>query len=282
MKTKKPIIIAYGDYRDFLRERFQYEKEKKAAFSFQFCATRLGTSRSYLKLLTEKKRHATIDKLSLLCDLFKLNEFERQYLTILFLACVSKDKKIVVYFLEVLGRMRIRLKYSGTHEGNIAASDRELVFRRWLNMAVHSLARMEGFLPDVDWICAKLTGHPPVAREEVSQVIQELLDSGSIKQKENGKWYPAEFVFRAPDVFDGDHFKVYKVGFHLADKILDDATKVSPRHFQMMSIGLDEKNREEAFRLYIEFRDRLIALSKATEKPERVFFVMNSIFPLSK
>ena len=278
--TKKPDVTAHQDYRDFLKDLFEYEKKKKPKFSSQFCASRLGTSKSYLKLVIEKKRQMRMRKISLIWELFKLSPFEQQYFTLLFLKTTADDQKLIEYFDNVLARLRHRLKYSGSHEGKESSDEKEVVFRDWFYMAIHSLVRLEGFQPDVEWIQNKLAG-TPVDRAEIKHALDELLRNGSIIEQE-GCWRPDEFVFRSPQEYDDDQFKIYKVGLHRVDEILNNVRKHRPSHFHMMSICLNEQDRETVFNLYIELRDKIIQLSKESKKPTQVFFISNNIFSVSK
>ncbi len=277
---QKPTITDYNDYRDFLKDRFDYEKSRKKTFSFQYCATRLGASKAYLKLVIEKKRHTSMSKLSLIGALFKLDTFEQQFFTILFLKTTSPDAKLTEYFEGALNLLRHRLKYVGTHEGHQSSDDKEVVFKSWLYMAIHSLARVEGFKPEVSWVQSRLTGENASAAE-IKGALDELLANGSIQQKD-GLWQPDEFVFRTPTDFDGDQFKIYKVGTHRTDEALNAVPQHRPSHYHMMSICLNEADQGEVRRLYVEFRDKIIAISKASKKPDQVFFLSNNIFCVAK
>ncbi|MBO9667552.1 MAG: hypothetical protein J7501_12155 [Bdellovibrio sp.] len=85
-------IGSYPDYRDFLKEKFVQEKAKKYTFSLQFCADKLDVSKTFVKLVLDKKRHFSLDTLPLLWDLFKLTEKERMYFTFLFCRTICRNE----------------------------------------------------------------------------------------------------------------------------------------------------------------------------------------------
>ncbi|QLY25218.1 MULTISPECIES: hypothetical protein [unclassified Bdellovibrio] len=100
----QPIHIgSYPDYRDFLKEKFVAEKTKKYSFSLQFCADRLHVSKTFVKLVFDKKRHFSMDTLPRLWDLFKLSDKERLHLTFLFCHTIS-DSDLLKHQFEVIMR----------------------------------------------------------------------------------------------------------------------------------------------------------------------------------
>ncbi|WP_413558949.1 hypothetical protein [Bdellovibrio sp. HCB209] len=98
----QPIQIGnYPDYRDFLKEKFSVEKAKKYSFSLQYCADRLHVSKTFVKLVFDKKRHLSMDTLPRLWDLFKLDDKERLHLTFLFCHTIS-DSDLLKHQFEVV------------------------------------------------------------------------------------------------------------------------------------------------------------------------------------
>ena len=138
----RPEITSYSDYRDFLRDLFSFEKARRKPFSFQYCAKRLGTSKSYLKLVIEKRRQISMAKVSLIWKLFRLNEFEQQYFTLLFLRATAADARLEKHFDLILNRLKLRIQYAGAHEQRQSAPEKEAVFQSWLYMVIHSMARL--------------------------------------------------------------------------------------------------------------------------------------------
>ncbi|UYL08568.1 hypothetical protein B9G69_016105 [Bdellovibrio sp. SKB1291214] len=91
-------IGSYPDYRDFLKEKFVAEKTKKYSFSLQYCADRLQVSKTFVKLVFDKKRHFSMDTLPRLWDLFKLSDKERLHLTFLFCHTISDSDLLKIQF----------------------------------------------------------------------------------------------------------------------------------------------------------------------------------------
>lgn len=92
----------FPDYRDLLKEKFAAEKAKKYSFSLQYCADRLQVSKTFVKLVFDKKRHFSMDTLPRLWDLFKLTHKERLHLTFLFCHTISDSDLLKNQFALVM------------------------------------------------------------------------------------------------------------------------------------------------------------------------------------
>ena len=90
------------DYRDFVEYFFLRQKSQNRNLSYQNTATKMGTSKSYLKLVIDKKRHMSIEKVGKFCDVFKLSDQERQIFLFLFLRDTCSDKLIKEIFKTTL------------------------------------------------------------------------------------------------------------------------------------------------------------------------------------
>ena len=99
-------IGQFPDYRDFLKEKFLFEKSKKYAFSLQFCADKLKVSKTFVKLVLDKKRHFSIDTIPSLWDLFKFDSKERLYFTFLFCRSISNNAQLKTHFDLILQKIQ--------------------------------------------------------------------------------------------------------------------------------------------------------------------------------
>jgi uncharacterized protein (TIGR02147 family) len=99
-------IGQFPDYRDFLKEKFLFEKSKKYAFSLQFCADKLNVSKTFVKLVLDKKRHFSIDTIPSLWELFKLDPKERLYFTFLFCKTISHNELLKGHFDLILQKIQ--------------------------------------------------------------------------------------------------------------------------------------------------------------------------------
>jgi uncharacterized protein (TIGR02147 family) len=95
-------ILDFEDYRDFIKQRLEKMRAENSFFSFQYCAKKMKTSKSYLKLVIGKKRHITLTKITALSELLKLTPEEQPYFVFLFLRDIAKDQVLREYFNTIL------------------------------------------------------------------------------------------------------------------------------------------------------------------------------------
>lgn len=271
----------FQDYRDWLKMAFLDKKAKNPRTSYQSCAKSLGTSNSYLKLIVEKKRHAALEKIPKIAKLFSLEDGDRATLTFLFLKNTAKSREMQLYFDRVLKRLSFVADRPGSHDSAPAPDEDEYIFQRWYFMAIHSLARFADFKPEVAWVRAKLLGNPPLSDQEIETALRELQKTGAIIKDANG-WRPEKFVFRVPMEFREDQYRVYLTGTKLTHEVLTNIQPHDAKHFHMMCVGLTEENWKIAVDATLQTRDRILDLAKNSAPPERVYFICNSMFALTR
>ncbi|QDK43857.1 hypothetical protein DOM22_01105 [Bdellovibrio sp. ZAP7] len=98
-------ITTYSDYRDFLQFKYKAAKEKKASFSLQHCANHLKVSKTFVKLVFDKKRNFTFPTLPLVWTLFKLTPTEQMQLTFLFCYTNAENEILRSHFRAVLSEL---------------------------------------------------------------------------------------------------------------------------------------------------------------------------------
>lgn len=77
---ERPKIFDYHDYRIFLKDFFDYSKEKNGKFSFRFFAQRAGfNSGSILKLVIDGKKNLTNESINKISNGFKLKKREYEF-----------------------------------------------------------------------------------------------------------------------------------------------------------------------------------------------------------
>jgi hypothetical protein len=176
-----------SDYRDFLLQHFNRVRAGNPSFSFQYCARRLKTSKSYLKLVTQRRRHITLSKITVLSDLLKLSEYDRKLLLYLFLRDVAKDAVLSRYFSEVIAKMQSAHSAdaalaAGAAFGPLNAGG------QWLSAVLMGLTQLHDFKPDVAWMQARL-GRYDIPVESIEQCWLDLQSQGKLAAQ-RGRYQP--------------------------------------------------------------------------------------------
>ncbi len=276
----------FDDYRDFIQFRFNELKKTKKYFSYQVAATDLKTTRSYLKLVGDKKRHISIEKVEALSRYFNLNDEEKQYFLFLFLKNTAKGPELKEFFATVLGSYVAYQRFPNT-EAKLTENftNQNSHFGNWVNLAILGLATFPGYQHEVVWIQKKLGGKNMASTETIKKSLAELEKDGSmIKTKKGWALQVADFI--APTKpFDIQSNQIYRVGLARADLALAEFGK-SPLHrpsrHHMYCLELSNADGAELMKMYDDFQERLIEFLKKAKNPERLFFISNNAFAISE
>ena len=77
---KKPSVLEYLDYRQFLRDAFGYRKEQSRAFSHRYFAEKARfSSPNFLQLVMTGKRNLTHKSAGQVAEAFEMGKREQEY-----------------------------------------------------------------------------------------------------------------------------------------------------------------------------------------------------------
>jgi uncharacterized protein (TIGR02147 family) len=278
-KQNRVNITQYGDYRLFLKDLFASLKSQGHKISYQYCAKHLKTSKNYIKLIMDRKRHLSLDKVTKIAKLFKLSKFEKQVLFFLVLKGTVEDAEMVSYFDGVLGSLKSRQTLG--HIDTMKESDpsSEVIYGDWLKLLLHSAVNLKGFKSDPEWMQQTLV--EPFSSTELSSNFQDLLSRGLIVKKED-RYVQREFVFRRPSETDISAFQIFRLGLERSQRIVEQIEKFRPNQSYMMALAMTNKEYVEVRKKILELRDFMIEISKSNRECDQLFFTCNHIFAVSK
>lgn len=282
MKT----IVEYEDYRDFILDKLQERKKKSKVFSFQLISSKLGTTKSYLKLVVDKKRQISLEKVVPICKLFKLTDFELQYFIFLYLKNIVKDQVVKTFFEHILKSYRAYEREPPRHESStVVKDDINYLFRNWVSMAIMGLADFHNYEHTPEWIQKMLGGPQIISLLQVRRSMDMLVEKKFLI-REKSAWRPQTNRFVSDlEPFDIEDFQRFKIGLNRAALSLDYVGKSMlhrPSRYQMHYLTLDEQSLEKVMKLYDQFEKKIIKISHQVEKANRVVFVSNNIFCVSE
>ncbi len=275
-------INEYDDYRLFLKDRFLVVKRERPVYSYQYCARKLGLTRSYLAHLFALKRHITIDRISKFAEVFRLSRGEKEYFTFLFLKNTTLDSDMSAYFDDVLSTLKCRWKSDLMVPAELS-QDRPPI-SHWLEMALLSLVRLSNFQEDLEWISLKLK--TKASTSEIRESIERLLSFGFLQRTEQGK-LTASGAYRRFDESSGDRLKDIRSGDRLKAGLLQSweaihrMEKHRPAIFQMYCIAATQEEQDRIFEKYMALNEELVKVDTSGSPGEKLFFVSNNIFSIT-
>lgn len=271
------------DYRDYLK--FQVAKKKSSptkSFSYQGFATKVGVSKTYLKLVVEKKNHASLDRLFDICTYFDLTDFEMQFIVFLFLKNTSETKKSIHFFNSIL-KSYVTTRPEVLNEG---VQNYYKNFDDWVSTALRELTSLHGYQHDSAWIQNKLGGTELVSKAAVVRAMK-ILESENFVSKSAEGWNVQKHSNNFSDVppWDDDLVKGFKSGLGRAGLAIDHYNKSdfhNPCRYHMYSFSLSEEALSELMTAYDEFKLKIEQIVSDDSSPQsRAVFISNNAFCVS-
>lgn len=295
------LISKFDDYRDFLNHKVLIANESH--FSYQHFANKIKSSKSYLKLVVEKKRHISLNKIIRISEYFKLSDFEKQYFIFLFLKCTVKDDEIKEFFDTILAQ------YSGSYsQDEVHRSDQlkqsspektieknnntiqqvannNFIFRSWINLAIMGLARLPGYKHEADWIHEMLGGALIVKIEDVKYSMKILESNGSIYFSDDKALRNENPIIEGIKPFDLEDNNSFLSGLERTALFLKLKGKTSlhrPNRSHLYCLALSDEDIKKVLMLYDELSSKINLIDTASKNPKKLYWLSNHIFTLSK
>lgn len=264
-------IFEYTDYRLYLRDFYEYTKERKPYFSFRFISSRLGINPGFIFRLMSGKTHIGPQKIEAIADLLDLQGRQREYfIELVRLGKAKRDDEIQDSFKKL---QSIR----GLHFTTIVDDQMEF-FSKWHHMAMRSLLSIYPFDgKNYRRLGAMLV--PPISTDEARESVNLLSKLGLIFLDENG-------IYKVMDTFVSTKEKWSSVIIHqyqktsidLSIKALDNLPK-SIRDISTVTFTCSQELLETLRDRLQEIRQEILTLSKDCTSEDCVMQLNLQLFP---
>lgn len=271
---ERPIIYDYLDYRNFLKDMFQFRKIKDRYFSYRYFSNRSGfSSPNFLKLVMEDLRNLTVTSIAKVAKGFGLKKQEREFFENLVLMNQSNshDEKNHYY------KKMISVKgYADAHKIDKASFT---YFSKWYYPVIREIIILHKDHDTPEKIANLL--NPKISVKEAERAIKLLEDLQLIRKSKTGKWEQCSSV-----VSTGPEVKSLIVGnFHremikLASESIDRHPS-EKRDISAITLGINKDKIAEIKSRIAAFRKELLNYACDNENPDQVMQINIQAFPLT-
>jgi uncharacterized protein (TIGR02147 family) len=278
-------VSDFKDYRDFIKFRFEDLKKSDPNLSYQKVANRIGSTKSYLKLVIDKKRHMSLDKLLPLAKYFRLSTFETQFVIFLLLVATSKDPEVKEFFKSILASYQCFSRSKQTEFNLNKISDTKFASHEWIQMAILELSSRPDFSAKAEWIHKKLGGNPILSLNQAQEAMDLLIAKRLLlKQNDGMKSRKRDYLWDASP-FDLDDFqRMFLSGLKRAEIAILQKGKSSlhrPNRHHSYCLTLSHEEVDKVMKLSEEFRDKFLEIAKNSKSHDRAIFVQCHAFAIS-
>lgn len=266
-------VFAYLDYRSFLRERFAFEKERSAVFSYRYVSRKVGVrSPAHLKRIIDGERRLTDAMALRYAQVFRLSDEEQRYFASLVRFNNAKSTTAREAAYKELSQFRSFREFHRLeeHQADFCA--------HWYIPAIRELVVCRGFQDDAAWIAKAL--RPEITAREATAALRTLLELGLLARTNHG------LVQASPTVTTGAQTQwVHVIRYHRA--MLERASEsidvfaAAQRDISAVTLAVPADAIVELKERIAAFRRSLLSEYEGTENAEQLLQLNIQLFPLS-
>jgi uncharacterized protein (TIGR02147 family) len=272
--VERPQILRYKDYRQFLRDFYNFKKSLRAGFSFRRFSQLAGiNSPNYLQLVMQGKRNLSEKMAMQVVNTLGLLGPEKQY----FIALVAhvnaktEDSRIQAQS-EILRSIK-----------NLVAKEipkaKVIILTEWYHLIVREMVLLPEFEPSGEWIAQKLRGL--IRKEDAEKSLNFLLQAGFLEVR-GGRFMQADPILDTGNAFDEVIGLKYHVGTLEAWAKSMPLMDKSLREFGVLNIPIANDKITELKERMRKFQDELIGWLQDEQRPERVVQLGLYLVPITK
>jgi len=170
---KKPQIFDYLNYREFLKDHYDFTKSTNPSFSYRVFSEQTDMTKQHLIMIVNGKRNLTTKSKEKISKAFSLNPDEKKYFNILIEFNNESDHKKQTEYLKEMHKLSRNVQQKEIGDGNRLLS-------KWYYLAVKSLVSTKNFNPNPVSISKNL--RDLITPEEAIDALETLLEIGLIEK----------------------------------------------------------------------------------------------------
>lgn len=274
MKTL-PNLFHYDDYRQYLKDWYEFKKAKEAYTYRKFSEEAGFRSPNQLQLVFQGKRNITEETLNNYLKILNLKISERKYFSLLVDFNQSKDPGEKKKVLKEIDALRKR-------KGFLERAKQDQYITNWYYTAIFEMVHLKDFQEDGEWIAKKLGSLITAAK--ANEALKDLLDLKLLERNAEGRLVQTqEYVSTGSET---QSLAAYLYHEQMIKLTLDTLEKgnAEKRNLTALTFSLREKDYEEIVQEIHKFRSKLIGFLNHRlnqYEDERLYQFNLHLFPLS-
>jgi uncharacterized protein (TIGR02147 family) len=266
-------VFKYMDYRDYLRDHYQFNKGTHRFFSLRYIARKTGIDASYYIKILNKKKHISERTIPVLVDFLKLDKLEADYFTILIHYNKAKQHDQELFYFEKLVSLR-------KPSNKIIENDLYGCFSSWWIVALREELNIIAFTGDFTDLADRF--QPDVTVSQIRRAIGLLDKLGMIREDSSGIYGPAESFIMTDGSTRAEEVRSFqKETLNLALTALD-RIKKEERDISTLTVSTTRACFETICKRLDEIRNEIMELVKREPKAEEVYQINFQAFPLTR
>lgn len=264
-------IFSYLEYRDYLKDHFEFEKSRKSFYSYRYISSKTGIDASYYVKVLNKQRHIGKTKLSPLTNFLQLQGRELKYFNTLVEFNRTRNSKTTK---ELFGKLT-----------NIKNSIGERIddysyFSEWYIIPTRELLGIFNFKDNYKELANQF--HPPIKESEAKTAIKVLKELEMLECDSDGFLRPIDAILTAGSQWRSIAVKKFqKKMITNAEKAIDIFPK-DERDISSVTISTSKKSMKLISERISQMRQEILEMITSEDEVDGVYQINLQVFPLTK
>lgn len=270
----KPVTD-YIDYRQYLRDYYQFQKENTRHFSHRYFANKAGIkSSSFFIRVMEGRRNLTRPMIEKFIAALKLTAKEALYFKNLVLFNQAKTAVDKTEHYQVLRSLKGIVK-----ESVVQASQYDY-FSHWYLPVLRELVCIHSFAGDFAALAKAVI--PPITARQAKDAVQLLLKLGLVKRTGQGRYEQSQASLAADPSIRSLAVRGYTEAMLRHSVTALNAQDPSVRNISTMTLGITREQYEVLIQELAAFKERVKQIVTESSQPSQVYELNFALFPMSQ
>lgn len=268
-------VTDHIDYRQYLREYYQFQKEHTRHFSHRYFANKAGIkSSSFLTRVMEGKRNLTRPMIGKFIAALKLPAKEALYFKNLVLfnqARTAADKTEHYLVLRSL---------KGIVKESVVQASQYDYFSHWYLPVLRELVCMRDFEGDFAALAKAVI--PPISSRQAKEAVQTLLKLELVKENGQGRYVQSQASLAADPSIRNMAVRGYTEAMLKHSVTALNSQDPSVRNISTMTLGITREQYEVLVQELAAFKERVKQIVTESSRPSQVYELNFALFPVSQ
>lgn len=278
MSDKVLSVFGYTDYRDYLRDFYEFRKDSEKGYSYRTFSKVAGfTSPNILKLVIEGSRNISADASSKFAKALGLRGQMAEYFVTLVRLNQTKSDADKEYYFKILQKLTPQSKRRELQAESLK------YLSHWLYPVIREMVTLPDFRDDPYWISRRITGKTNL--HEISQALQFLIKEGFIEKTDASGYAAKDKMILTQDEVKNLAIRAYHRSMLEQAKEKLESLSVEEREFGALTFVLPESAISELKYKLKTFRGEIHtwAMQVATQQDSDVIVQVNyQMYPHTK
>ena len=270
-----PNIFEYIDYRKFLSDWREAEKEKNPGLTHEYLCAKLGqNTRSYFIDIEKGRRTIGPEVLERLIKLTGLSRDEGKYFRALVgygQSAVSEEKEF--WFEQVVELNNTPKKFVDKRT--------YLFFRKWYHTTIRAYLETCNFR--TEFTAASRNLYNRVSPKEAKEAIENLIALELVASDEKGYLKPTDKVLTTGDVVKNELLRQYQLANHDILRTVLEKDEPNTHESSQLTVSVSEKGMKRILNRIKQLRSEIMSIvHKDEERADRVYKIAIHAYPESR